>query len=113
MFNPADPPFPGAAGDVRAPVMGRAGFGPPRAVPDMLAKSCTELKVWAQTARPGDLIAYSEGMIMVQGCSRLVREYVQALCEKGFVTPHVMRAPCRTAVFVVQRTGVKILPGQL
>ena len=73
---------------------------------------CIDLKTWAQTAKPGEMIAYSRGPIMAQGCSTMLREYVGVLCEKGFVTAHMMR-DAGEAVYVVQRTRTPILPGQL
>lgn len=96
---------PGAAGGSNMPSWNGIGFGPPRAVPQVVVKSCTELKTWATGAPANALVGYDAS-------STRLREYVVALTEKGFVTPHFMRTG-GTGVHVVQRTRTRILAGQL
>lgn len=97
---------PGSAGGPNMPGWNGVGFGPPRALPRQHFDTVAALRAWAQGARAGELVSYASERTVV-------REYVTALAERGFITPHLMRDPAGPALYVVQRTRTPILAGQV
>jgi hypothetical protein len=111
MFDAASVPEPGSRGGETF-ARGAGAWGPLRAPPELRVRSCSELKAWLMdpATRKGSLAEYGRGPML--SCTRLVRDYVQTLAAKGFVTAHFMRDG-HEGVYVVQRTGTPILTGQL
>lgn len=113
MFDPTATASPGA----RAWMSVADGFSPRRPAPERRVRSCTELKSWLlePQTRKGEMIAYGRGLSLASsGCTEVLRDYVQTLSAKGFVSAHFMRdGPEGEGVYVVQRSGVPILTGQL
>jgi hypothetical protein len=98
--------YPGAAGAMDGARVARIGFGPRRELPTGNFNSVTALRTWVLGARAGQIESYASEL-------GRVREYVTALTDKGFVTPHLMSNPTGPAIYVVQRTRTQILAGQL
>lgn len=88
-------------------------FGPLRAPPEQTVRMAAELRHWVKLAVAGERVRYATGYVLAQACSPTLREYVMALAEKGFITPHRMRGTDGVPVYIVQRTRMAIIEGQL
>jgi hypothetical protein len=88
-------------------------FGPSRQPPTEAVRSCAELKLWLQFAKPNEERRYAAGVVLRDVCRPELREYVMRLAELGFLTPHCMRASDGVPVYLVKRTRRALLVGQL
>lgn len=107
------PPSAAAGADSYAHAKREPVFGPLRAPPEQSVQMAAELRHWVKLAAAGERVRYATGYVLAQGCSSTLREYVMALAEKGFITPHRMRGTDGVPVYIVQRTRMAIIEGQL
>ncbi|HKT85616.1 MAG TPA: hypothetical protein VJQ77_05970 [Novosphingobium sp.] len=74
--------------------------------------TCERLRQWVRFAQPNARTVYGYGANASACCRHDVRELVQELAAKGYLTPHFTRiGPERAAVQIVQRTARPVLNG--
>lgn len=74
--------------------------------------TCERLRQWVRHAQPNARTVYGYGANASACCTEAVRDLVQDLTDRGYLTPHFTRiGPERTPVQIVQRTARPVLNG--
>ena len=73
--------------------------------------TCARLRQWVLDARPNARAPYAHGYVLANACSPELRQYVMALAEMGYLTPHMVRGDDGAPLYIVQRTGRPVAKG--